>query len=237
MPHLLLIAILWALIYVPGLFHPALLDDADSVHAEAAREMVLRHDWVTLYVDGIRYLEKAPLMYWGVAASFTLFGVHEWSARLPLALAVLALLLEIWSLGRRAYGDRAGFYIAWIAVAPSNPNVMWVATRGDRIFVSTNAFWGDYNIREYISGASRVRRPFTAWNVAFLYTLALSFAATFLMFYLWGFPFDKATRTSAAPRWLMRLHRVIGYAYFLVYVLMMTQMVPRMWRYHRKHDY
>jgi Undecaprenyl-phosphate glucose phosphotransferase len=45
------------------------------------------------------------------------------------------------------------------------------------IFVSTNAFWGDYNIREYISVSSRIRRPFTAWNVAFLYTLALSFAA------------------------------------------------------------
>src|SRR5205085_3558450 len=95
---LLIITLLWLAIYVAGMFTPALLDDADSVHAEAAREMVLRHDWVTLYVDGIRYLEKAPLMYWGVAASFTLFGVHEWSARLPLALAVLGLLLALRSL-------------------------------------------------------------------------------------------------------------------------------------------
>jgi CoA-binding domain len=45
------------------------------------------------------------------------------------------------------------------------------------IFVSTNAFRGDYNIREYISGSSRVRRPFASWNIAFLYALALSFAA------------------------------------------------------------
>src|SRR5690348_6986002 len=79
-----LILALWAAIYVSAMFSPALLDDADSVHAEAAREMVLRHDWVTLYINGLRYLEKAPLMYWGIAISYKAFGVSEWSARLPL---------------------------------------------------------------------------------------------------------------------------------------------------------
>ena len=51
------------------------------------------------------------------------------------------------------------------------------------------------------------------------------------MFYLWGFPFDMTTRKSEAPKWLMRTHRFIGYAYGLVYLLMMWQMVPRMWQY------
>src|ERR1700737_3537342 len=81
---ILLILLLWTAIYTAGMFTPALLDDVDTVHAEAAREMVLRHDWVTLYTDGVRYLEKAPLMYWGVAASKELFGVNEGSTRLPL---------------------------------------------------------------------------------------------------------------------------------------------------------
>src|SRR6266567_4044078 len=90
---LIIIFFLWAAVYVAGMFTPALLDDADTVHAEAAREMVQRHDWVTLYVNGIRYLEKAPLMYWGVATSYVLFGVHDWSTRLPLMLGILAWLL------------------------------------------------------------------------------------------------------------------------------------------------
>src|SRR5712664_4446025 len=72
----LIIILLWAAIYAAAMFTPALLDDVDTVHAEAAREMVLRHDWVTLYTDGIRYMEKAPLMYWAVAASYEVFGVH-----------------------------------------------------------------------------------------------------------------------------------------------------------------
>jgi 4-amino-4-deoxy-L-arabinose transferase-like glycosyltransferase len=100
---------LWAVVYMAGLSRPPLLDDADTVHAEAAREMLQRHDWVTLYVNGIRYLEKAPLMYWGVATSYTLFGVSEWSTRLPLMLGVLAMILSTYGLGRWALGSEGGF--------------------------------------------------------------------------------------------------------------------------------
>jgi 4-amino-4-deoxy-L-arabinose transferase-like glycosyltransferase len=110
--HLAVVFMVWCAVYVPGLFSPALLDDADSEHAEVAREMLLRHDWVTMYTDGVRYLQKAPLMYWGMAASFKTFGVGEWQARLPLALSVLALLVCVYFLGRHAYGPRGGFWSA-----------------------------------------------------------------------------------------------------------------------------
>src|SRR6266566_7696826 len=118
---LIVIFFLWAAVYVAGMFTPALLDDADTVHAEAAREMVQRHDWVTLYVNGIRYLEKAPLMYWGVAASYELFGVKDWSTRLPLILGVLALLLTVYGLAKHAYGERAGFYSAVVLATSLGP--------------------------------------------------------------------------------------------------------------------
>jgi 4-amino-4-deoxy-L-arabinose transferase-like glycosyltransferase len=108
--------LVWLAVYVGGMFQPGLLDDADSVHAEAAREMVLRHDWVTLYINGIRYLEKAPLMYWTIASSFKIFGVHDWSARLPLVLAVAALMAGTFVFGRRFFGDYGGFYAA-LAIA------------------------------------------------------------------------------------------------------------------------
>lgn len=110
--HLAILLLFWLAAYGSALFRPALLDDADSVHAEAAREMVLSHDWVTLRVNGVRYLEKAPLLYWAVAASFEIFGIHDWSARLPLAIGVLALLVSVYFLGSRAFGENAGFYSA-----------------------------------------------------------------------------------------------------------------------------
>jgi 4-amino-4-deoxy-L-arabinose transferase-like glycosyltransferase len=108
--YLVTLFLLWLAVYGSALFQPALLDDADSVHAEAAREMALGHDWVTLHANGIRYLEKAPLPYWAMAASFKIFGIHDWSARLPLALGVLALLYSVYVLGRSAFGEEAGFY-------------------------------------------------------------------------------------------------------------------------------
>ncbi|TAK67112.1 MAG: hypothetical protein EPO24_00885 [Bacteroidetes bacterium] len=61
--------------------------------------------------------------------------------------------------------------------------------------------------------------------------LALSAAGTFLMFHLWGYPFDHAKLKSSAPPRLMLLHRFIGYAYGVIYVYMMMQMVPRLWSY------
>jgi 4-amino-4-deoxy-L-arabinose transferase-like glycosyltransferase len=109
------------MVYVPGLFSPPLLDDADSIHAEAARELIVRYDWTTLYIDGVRYLEKAPLMYWGMAASYTVFGVSDWAARLPLALGVLALLLTTYSLGKRTLGERAGFWAAMVLAVSVGP--------------------------------------------------------------------------------------------------------------------
>ena len=102
--------IVWAAVYFGSLFSPALLDDADSTHAEAAREMFVTGDYVTLHVNGVRYLEKAPLPYWLVAISYQLFGVNEFATRLPMALAVLllGLLAAVWA--QQAFGEPAGIY-------------------------------------------------------------------------------------------------------------------------------
>jgi 4-amino-4-deoxy-L-arabinose transferase-like glycosyltransferase len=110
---------LWILFYASiTLFTPPLLDDADSVHAEVAREMLLRHDHVTLYANGIRYLEKAPLLYWSMALCFKLFGANAPAARLPLAFTVLALALALESFARRAFSSaRAGLYAALILLS------------------------------------------------------------------------------------------------------------------------
>ncbi|HTH53165.1 MAG TPA: phospholipid carrier-dependent glycosyltransferase [Edaphobacter sp.] len=104
----LILLVLWFVFYSTfALLAPPLLDDADSVHSEVAREMLVRHDWTTLYANGIRYLEKAPLLYWSMATSFKIFGVRTAAARFPLALTVLALALAVEVFARRAFSRQA----------------------------------------------------------------------------------------------------------------------------------
>jgi 4-amino-4-deoxy-L-arabinose transferase-like glycosyltransferase len=123
----LAIVALWFVFYGSfTLFTPALLDDADSVHAEVAREMLLRHDWTTLYANGIRYLEKAPLLYWSMAACMAISGMARHTspaalavaARVPLSLTVLALAFAVEAFARRAFrSTRAGLYAALIVLS------------------------------------------------------------------------------------------------------------------------
>ena len=110
-----LLIILSAAIYLGNAGFPALLDDADASHAMVSREMLQRHDGVILYMNGIRYLMKAPLHYWAVAMSYILLGQNEFSTRLPVALAMIGLVLLVNEFARRFFGVRAGLYSGLVA--------------------------------------------------------------------------------------------------------------------------
>jgi 4-amino-4-deoxy-L-arabinose transferase-like glycosyltransferase len=107
----LLVAI-FAAVQFASLFTPPLLDDADASHAEAAQHMSESGDWVTLKVNGIRYLEKPPLPYWIDAALYRVFGQNAFATHLPNALALLGCAWLGWLWAGRAWGRRAGLYSA-----------------------------------------------------------------------------------------------------------------------------
>lgn len=87
------------------------MDDVDAVQATIARNMLTSGDWVTARLDGVAYLEKSPLIYWMMAVSFRIFGVHDWAARLPLMLSVILLCWVTFRFARWAFDDdTAGLY-------------------------------------------------------------------------------------------------------------------------------
>ena len=104
------VLVLFAFVYVGSLFSPGLQDDADSTHAEAAREMSVTHDYVTLKVNGNRYLEKAPLMYWAVSLCYLAFGANEFASHLAVVVSMLLLVLLAMRWARRAFGGGAAIY-------------------------------------------------------------------------------------------------------------------------------
>ena len=107
----LIVVLIAAAIFLGCAFSPPhLMDDVDAVQAQIARNMLQSGDWVTARLNGIAYLEKSPMNYWMVAASFAVFGVHDWAARLPLALMVVALCWVTLRFGKWAFGTDAGFH-------------------------------------------------------------------------------------------------------------------------------
>lgn len=107
-----LLAMIFLSVQFASLFTPPLLDDADASHAQAAQHIAESGDWVTLKVDGIRYLEKPPLPYWLEAGFYRIFGQNAFATHLPNALAMLGCAWLAWLWTERAWGRRAAFYAA-----------------------------------------------------------------------------------------------------------------------------
>lgn len=111
----LLLAAAWL---ATGAIRP-LLEPDEGRYAEIPREMWLSGDWVTPHLNGVVYFEKPPLQYWGTAVAYTLFGLHEWTARLwSLVLSLLALPL-VHAVASRLHGSREAGIAAAIALAVS----------------------------------------------------------------------------------------------------------------------
>jgi 4-amino-4-deoxy-L-arabinose transferase-like glycosyltransferase len=107
----LTVLVVAALVYLACIVSPpSLMDDVDAIQAQIGRNMLKSGDWVTARLDGVAYLEKAPLVYWIIAFSFKIFGIHDWAARIPIALSVMGLAWLTAAFGTWAFGRRAGLY-------------------------------------------------------------------------------------------------------------------------------
>jgi len=112
---------MFAAVQLAALFTPPLLDDADANHAEAAQHIAESGDWITLKINGIRYLEKPPLPYWIDAALYRVFGENTFATHLPNALALLGCAWIAWLWANRAWCGRAALYSALAILTAIGP--------------------------------------------------------------------------------------------------------------------
>jgi len=105
------VVLIAAAIFLGGIASPpGLMDDVDAVHGQIARNMLNSGDWTIARLDGIPYVEKAPLLYWLIAICYRVLGVHDWTARVPVALAAILLCWVVGRYGQWAFGRLAGLY-------------------------------------------------------------------------------------------------------------------------------
>ena len=87
-----LLLLCW-LAFFQGLGSLGLMDKTEALFVEVGHQMLERGDWVTPWWNGERFFDYPVWGYWMVGLSFQLFGVSEWAARLPVALAASAVVV------------------------------------------------------------------------------------------------------------------------------------------------
>ncbi len=119
---ILLLVIIYGLIWFGTLNYRHLIPSDEGRYAEIAREMLVTGDWVTPRYNGYKYFEKPPLQAWATAATFQVFGIGDWQARLWTALTGFLTILAIGFTGSRLYNARAG----WLAAVVLASSPMWI---------------------------------------------------------------------------------------------------------------
>ena len=106
--HYGLLLLAWAALCLPNLGGPSLWDIDEGNNSEAAREMWRADNWVVPTCNYRLREDKPALIYWLQGAAYATFGLGEFAARLPSALAALATMLGTYELGRRMFGASSG---------------------------------------------------------------------------------------------------------------------------------
>ncbi|NET34703.1 MAG: glycosyltransferase family 39 protein [Cyanothece sp. SIO1E1] len=112
--HSILFAVLGALFFVSFLGGVHLFDWDEVNFAEISREMILTGEYTRVYVDFYPFWEKPPFFFWSQVTAMKLFGVNEFSARLPNAICGIVTLVLLYNFGRKLYGHRFG--VIWAGV-------------------------------------------------------------------------------------------------------------------------
>ncbi len=110
--HFFFISLASLMVFLPGLYAYGIIDPSDGLYAEGAREMLERSDWVTPSSNYKPFYEKPILIYWMIMASYKLFDVHEFFARLPVALCGSASAVALLLFARPFLGARAALFAA-----------------------------------------------------------------------------------------------------------------------------
>jgi 4-amino-4-deoxy-L-arabinose transferase-like glycosyltransferase len=192
-----------------------LVDPDEGRYAEIPREMVATGDWVTPRLNGLKYFEKPPLQYWATAASYSVFGVSEWTARVwTVGLGFLCLPL-VFGWTTRLYGRAAGSAaLVALAVSPyfellAHLNIL---DAGFSFFLAGAVFAFALGQSSPEGSSSEKRWMLLAWLAAALAVLSKGIVVGVLT----GATLVAYTVVERDVRPWRRLHLLLGLPLFLV---------------------
>src|SRR5262252_34131 len=180
------------LFHILGTWSLPLIDRDEPRFAEASREMIERGDYIVPYFNNQLRLDKPPLTYWAQVVSYQSFGVNDFAARFPSAIAAALTALSIFLWGRRMGGEKLGWWAAIIFTLSLQTFVHAKAAVADMwlVLFVTIAHWAGYELFQRPTlnaqratqnqGAAVSKPPWAIWKSPFLVfylSLALGFLA------------------------------------------------------------
>ncbi len=212
-----------SLLYFSALGVMPLLEPDEGRYAEIPREMIASGDFVTPRLNGVVYLEKPPLYYWGVAASMAAFGQNEFGARFfTAAVSVAGILLTYW-MGAALAGPRTGLYSA---IVLSTTFYTYVIGRLNTLDMTLTVLLALSIFPGYLVSSGRTGRrsvlvlSYAAAGLAFLTKGLVGVVFPLAVLILWAL-------ASRRPRAIGKVFSPLGVLLFLAIVLPWTVLVQR----------
>lgn len=195
--------------------HTALVDPTEARYASVAQEMVLSNNWVTPQLpmpEGVvPYLGKPPLHFWLTAISYKIFGMDEWSARLPSMLGAIIILLSVYIFASRAFDRETGILAALVTLSSA---VFFYIAGASVVDVTLTACVSAAVVTLYFRIVAGSREwwlvPLAAMcgGLGFLTKGPIALVLIFLPFFIWG-----AFRRDLS--WIWKTNWVPGLIVFL----------------------
>ncbi|GAB3940787.1 phospholipid carrier-dependent glycosyltransferase [Spirosoma harenae] len=160
----LVLAALGILFFVPFLGGVRLFDWDEINFAECAREMIVLGDYLHVHIDFKPFYEKPPLFFWIQSIMMNLFGINEFSARLPNAICGIITLVYLYHIGQKLHGHRFGLLWSLAYLGSLLPHLYFRSGIIDPFFnlfifsALVNLIFASWK-RERLGGAMTVPKP------------------------------------------------------------------------------
>jgi 4-amino-4-deoxy-L-arabinose transferase-like glycosyltransferase len=205
-------------LYFNGLGEFPFIDPSEAYYVEACREMLQTGDYITPHLNYQIYFSKPIINFWLIAASYKMFGLSEFTARLPFAILSSGLVLATYFFARKIFTARAGFIAAFcLATSP----LLILVSRKSSIDIAFTFF---LNLAVFATAYTFAKRNKWSW-VAIYVALGLGVLtkgpATIILYGAGMAAFLVVARPSIAnlKDWMGRLKLPIGLGVFLAVVL------------------
>lgn len=130
----LLITFIAGLAFLPFLGSVHLFDWDEANFAELAREMIVSGDYLQPQINFLPFYEKPPLFIWLQVLSMKVFGINEFAARFPNAIAGIVVLVSLFLIGKKHFSERMGWLWALSFGASMAPHFYFKSGLIDPIF-------------------------------------------------------------------------------------------------------